>query len=281
MTTTTSSNGQGAASAALGLRPPGEIGDLDQWLSDANLALIEVRTEDEAEILLKQVRAAELALQVLGAAREQVRVWSILRLQAERRYGELLPPKKTAGRPPKLQHTVTNSKADGMAKTRARQVADVPKEKFDDYVDTTPKPTRAGLLNKVKAKAKPKPKPTPDPRNRHGKKPTKLERKGVLWMLHGIVEEFASKLEHIDPRVCDVSRREDLDTLVYVRDMLIDLDIWKGDVERTINAKIGDQGIREKIATLRDPNGKYAAELKRCQEVADRLERRLNNKLGA
>jgi hypothetical protein len=257
----------------------------DQWEAEAIGAIESVATPDEAETLLGKVRIAASCVRIAKLGRDRSSRWSRITLQAERRYGELLPPKKKAGRKSGIvSHADNSSGPQREAQSQARKVAEVPKKKFDEYVNTEKEPSRAGLLRKAAGKVKPKPKAPPkpvSPRARNGKKPTKTERKGVLWLLHDVVEEYAAKLEHIDPRVVDVSKSEDLETLVHIRDALIDLDIWKGDVERTITAKIGDEGIREKIASLRNPDGKYAEELKRCLEVADRLERRLNNKLAA
>ena len=54
---------------------------------------------------------------------------------------------------------------------------------------------------KPKATTKAKPKVKEDPRNLHGKKPTKGERKSVLWLLHNTAMDYAAKLERINPKV--------------------------------------------------------------------------------
>src|SRR4051812_8509456 len=151
----------------------------DQWETEAIGAIESVATPDEAETLLGKVRIAASCVRIAKLGRDRSSRWSRITLQAERRYGELLPPKKKAGRKPKeIVPSGNNSGAERKAQHFAREVADVPKKKFDEYVNTEKEPSRAGLLRKAAGKVKPKPKAPPkpvSPRARNGKKPTKTE----------------------------------------------------------------------------------------------------------
>jgi hypothetical protein len=104
------------------------------------------------------VKMIEHAVQIQKLGEERERAWAGVKLRAERRYGELLPPKQPGRR---TSNKPLEVGGDAMAQSRARKVADdVPEEVFEEYVKDDPKPTRAGL-HRAAAKAKPKPPPEP------------------------------------------------------------------------------------------------------------------------
>lgn len=120
----------------------------DQWEADALAAIDAVATPEAAEDLLTRVKFAEQAIRLakLGAEREQR--WGRVRLMSERRYGELLGPAERGVN----QHTRTSTmevQRDHKSEHRARAVAAVPEPVFEEYVETAPKPSRAGLLREA------------------------------------------------------------------------------------------------------------------------------------
>ena len=126
----------------------------DQWEAEALDAIESVQDPAEAERLLGNVTIAAEAMRIerLGVDRE--RRWKMLQLKAERRFGELLGPAQNRGRA-----TVTRGYGPEhrMQASRARKVAAVPQDIFDDYVHNDLKPSRRGLLRHVpKAKAAPR-----------------------------------------------------------------------------------------------------------------------------
>lgn len=134
-------------------REGADVTEADLWETEALEALDKVDTPEAAEDLLRKVKFAHQAIRLskLGAEREQR--WGRIRLMAERRYGELLGPAKP-GRPE--QENVTSSHvstpAERKAAERAREVAEAAEtdpQAFEEYLDTDPAPTRAGLLREV------------------------------------------------------------------------------------------------------------------------------------
>jgi len=61
------------------------------------------------------------------------RRWRGIRLRAERRYGELLGPKR-----PGKRTSDRLSEVEHKSRERARKVAAVPAEKFEDYLSSEP-----------------------------------------------------------------------------------------------------------------------------------------------
>jgi hypothetical protein len=99
-------------------------------------------------VLLRQITAYQQAVRLAKLGAEQERRWGGIRLQAERKVGELLPPEQP-GRRSDLEPLVADqrlSQADYDARKKARKVAAVPEDKFTEYVATADAPTRAGLL---------------------------------------------------------------------------------------------------------------------------------------
>jgi hypothetical protein len=70
-----------------------------------------------------------------------------MRLRAERRVGELLGPAKRGGTRSSNSSLLDSEK---MVRTRARAVALVPPDVFEDYIANEPRLTRTGLLNTAK-----------------------------------------------------------------------------------------------------------------------------------
>lgn len=120
----------------------------DQWEADALEAIEAVTDPDAAEQLLRRIKVAEQAIKLakLGAEREQR--WGRVRLLGERRYGELLGPPKNAAEAGAVRGTDSSS-AEREAQRVAREVASVPEETFNGYIDGAEQPTRAGLLREA------------------------------------------------------------------------------------------------------------------------------------
>jgi hypothetical protein len=140
------SNGvEGAASAALSITIPEDatLAQIDRAEQMAYDAIVNVDDPDAAETLLKQVTLADHAARLMEVGAEREQRWRGLRLRAERRYGELLGPAKR-GNP-----NVTRSHIDATTRKnseRARKVASVSGDVFENYLADTEKPTREGLF---------------------------------------------------------------------------------------------------------------------------------------
>jgi len=127
--------------------------EADQWEADALEAIENVATPEDAEALLLRIKLAEQAIRLakLGAEREQR--WGRVRLLGERRYGELLGPPEPGKRSDLFQGE--RGSVDSNTAHRAREVAAVAEadpQGFEEYLDTAPNPTRAGLLREVGGK---------------------------------------------------------------------------------------------------------------------------------
>lgn len=124
-----------------------DVAELEQLESDALHAIESVTEPGEAERLLAKVRAVQEAQRLARIGADYEKRWGVVRLKAERKYGELLGPAENKG-----QATVTRSDsgAERMAASRARQVAEVPDEVFDGYIEQADEPTRAELLRTSK-----------------------------------------------------------------------------------------------------------------------------------
>jgi hypothetical protein len=121
----------------------------DRLEADAVAAIETIETPEAAEALLAQITLCDDAMRLAKLGEDRERRWKVLRLKAERRYGELLGPAET-GRP---EGNVTgghvSSDVERKARKQARKVAAVPQGAFDDYVASEPKPSREGLLRKT------------------------------------------------------------------------------------------------------------------------------------
>ena len=108
-----------------------------------------VQDPDTAEELLRRVTAAAQAIRLARVSQEREQRWGGLRLRAERRYGELLPPPDRGSR----SVSGANTGAERFAQHQARKVAAVPEADFEAYITDSPKPTRTGLLRATAATA--------------------------------------------------------------------------------------------------------------------------------
>ena len=139
----------------------------DQWEAEALDAIENVQDPAEAERLLGRVTLATEAMRIAKLGEDRERRWKALWLKAERRYGELLPPKQPGKRTDKATSGSLPGVDPDQAK-RARKVAAVPDDVFNDYVANDPKPSREGLLRKATD-------PKKRPRENDAEKPAVLE----------------------------------------------------------------------------------------------------------
>lgn len=124
----------------------------DRYETDLLAAIEDVTDPDEAENLIKVATIAEEAvrLQRLGAGR--MHRWAVVRLRAERKWGELLGPAGPGGGTGANQYTGSSPSSKGAAKAaenarrKAREVYAVDEQVFEHYVMSRPNPSRAGLL---------------------------------------------------------------------------------------------------------------------------------------
>ena len=117
----TSNNGKGAATAA-------------------------PATPEEAERQLDAAVTPEEAWRIYELCADREENWRVIRLKAERRHGELLGPPMTRQETGGVTGCNTSG-ADRVAQTRARKVAAIPEEKFNEYIrEHGPKSSREGLL---------------------------------------------------------------------------------------------------------------------------------------
>jgi site-specific DNA-methyltransferase (adenine-specific) len=131
-----------------------DLASIDAMEHDALDAIESVTEPGEAERLLAKVRAVQEAQRLARLGADYEKRWGVVRLKAERKYGTLLG-KAESGRPEKnvsSGHVLSN--AERTAAKKARQVAAVPDEVFEDYVDQAEEPTRAELLRTTKAAKK-------------------------------------------------------------------------------------------------------------------------------
>ncbi len=112
-------------------------------------AIEAVGTPEAAEELLRRITAYQQAVRLAQIGQEQERRWCGIRLQAERKMGELLGPADRSAHVAEARGVSvgdTSSHAERVAVSKARKVAAVPEEVFTEYIQTAEKPTRAGLL---------------------------------------------------------------------------------------------------------------------------------------
>lgn len=206
------------------------------------LAIDSVETPEDAESLLGRIKVAEQAIRLskLGAEREQR--WGRVRLMGERRYGELLPkpePGKRTDRGPVTSGNGSLSGAQRVEQNRARSVSSVPEAVFTEYVESAPKPSRAGLLRAVET-------------------PTPTEREATEQQLR---EEVESDVKYQRARalltLADATKATaTLNTqLAHVADAAIhdDLDKHRARVERAISAwqRLADQLVPQPLRSVK------------------------------
>lgn len=125
-----------------------DVAELDALEESALDAIGSVKEPHEAERLLAKVRAVQEAQRLARLGADYEKRWGVLRLKAERKYGELLPPtqrgKRTDLQPRCAAPRLTTAELWAMRK--ARQVAAIPDEVFDEYVNEAEEPRRADLL---------------------------------------------------------------------------------------------------------------------------------------
>lgn len=113
--------------------------------------LAQVTNAAEAEQLWRMVTAADTAARLMRLHGDKWLRFGKLKLRAERRWGELLGPAEI-GRPlENVTASNVSSGSDRAAKHRAREVAEVPAEVFDAYVEKAkdPETLRRGRLLRV------------------------------------------------------------------------------------------------------------------------------------
>ena len=119
-------------------------------LDDAERALAEVSTPEDADELWRKVRAVEEAARLARLADATVGAMVRVRLRAKRRWGELLPVVDHGGDRRSDQVTPRNLKPDErVAESRARKLAAVPSEAFEAALESTDPdkpPSEASLL---------------------------------------------------------------------------------------------------------------------------------------
>lgn len=139
------------------LNPAGltSVAQADRMEEDAMDRIKSVQDPAEARELLRQVKLVSAAQELRLLTESREREWHIMSLRAWRRYGELLGPART-GPPSGRRNAAKNnlsggqviSNAEMTARKKARLVADVDEDDFEDYLTISGRrPTLAGLLN--------------------------------------------------------------------------------------------------------------------------------------
>ena len=100
----------------------GDLAALDAMELEAVDAIGSVTRPEEAEALLRKVKAVHEAQRLARVGAEYEKRWSIVRLKSERKYGELLGPAENHG-PATVTAGNGSTGADRKARSRARQVA--------------------------------------------------------------------------------------------------------------------------------------------------------------
>jgi hypothetical protein len=255
----------------------------DAWEDNALSAIDDVETPEAGEDLLARVRLAADAMRLAKLGEERERRWGALRLKAERRYGELLPPKQPGKRtdmePVRAAHRSTP--AERTAQKEARKVAAVPAERFDGYVNSATKPSRAGLLAS-KPRKRGKRQPNWDGKTNAGReRELKRQRRGNysdLLQLQMRLNQICRTLEgtRVDDYDLDAATHELVDALY---DDLVTTAEWIDRAISAIQARVGEAQVREKIAKLRNTSGRSPAEAEAALRLADVLERKLQARL--
>ena len=254
---------------------------------------------EQAERFLRAATTAQEARRIYIFCSEQEDDWRAIKLIAFRRCGELLGPAETG--PPKgsrnaAKNNVSDthvilSDGDRDFRRRARQVAAVPQEQFDEYLREEPKPTRAGLLKKTEpAKAAPgKPKkqgPSLAGKRRHQAKMGRVEarRNGRplgFWEIGWDVSRLVYALAGWPVEEADLSE-ENVDTMLSVEEDLLYLYDWMDDTVSLIHSRLGEQRLRGQLRKLEAKtveNGCTVEEADAATRAAARLRRKINNRL--
>lgn len=254
-------------------------------------------TPEEAEQLLREATTPEQARRIYLLCDEQEEDWRAVKLKADRRWGELLGPAEVQkvkpgpgrGKRVRSSHTFSDSTRD--ARRRARLVAAVPQEQFDEYLRTTAKPTREGLLRKCgpnQESSKSKPKPTFAGKRRHQVKMgrTEAKRNGrplafweIAWDASRLVYALAGwKVEDVD------LAEDNVETMLETEEDLLYLYDWLDDTIALIHSRLGEDKLRKQIGKLRAKtvaNGCTSEEEEAAARAADRLQRKVDNQLTA
>jgi hypothetical protein len=118
----------------------------------ARRALAEARTIEETKMVRDVAKAATDLMKQQQLSKEAVRDGIELRLQAERQLGEFLTENVRDGRPGK-QSIVSTVLPEGISKTQSSQwqrIASLPKDEFEDYLQTASEPSTAGAVRLAK-----------------------------------------------------------------------------------------------------------------------------------
>ncbi len=132
-------------------------------VDEAEKALASVTSPDDADELWRKVKAVEEAARLARVSEVAVLGLRRVQLRAKRRYGELLPDPEpsNAGRPKKSEQRVRISDADRVSASRARALAAVPQETFEETiaVDSIEKVSEAAIHRAHKRDNRPAPEP--------------------------------------------------------------------------------------------------------------------------
>lgn len=142
--------------AVLGSEDVAAIGSEESALA-ALAAVDEVNSPEDAEALLRKITAYQQAVRLAKIGHVQERRWAGIRLQAERKMGELLGAAEVGGH--RDAHVTGGHVEPEERKTheRARKVAAIPADTFAAYLTTADEPTRAGLLRAARPAGRRKP----------------------------------------------------------------------------------------------------------------------------
>lgn len=252
-------------------------------------------TPEEAARFLREATTPQQARRIYLFCSEQEDDWRAIKLIAFRRYGELLGPVEKqphTGRGHSVSGTHAISDGDRDFRRRARQVASVPQERFDEYLRAEPVPTRAGLLREHGDTPK-KPKPRKAAPTLAGKRQrlarlgrTEAKRNGrpmgfweIGWDISRLVYAVAGwKVETVD------LDEDNIDTMLSVEEDLLYLYDWIDDTISLIHSRLGEDKLRSQIQKLRSKtveNGATVEEAEAASRAADRLQRKINNQLAA
>jgi len=283
---------KGAASAAPSPRLQQELAEADQWEAEAFAAIEAVQDLADAEALLGRVKTVEQAMRINKIAGDRETRWRALRLRAERRYGELLGPvEQQAWAGPGKRVATGDAFSTGQRDVRryARQVAAVPGEQFEEYLDGNAEPSRTGLLRKFGPKKEQREpsqnkrrKPSESGQRRHALHAEKRNgrRPGDLWLMQIRVAEAVGVLETFDLE--DLDWDEETEDLVqYVYDDLARLSRWTEHSLDVTVAHMDELGRQRKIQALRaraDDPSSTRWERENAARLANRLEAKRNAK---
>jgi hypothetical protein len=158
----------------LAVAPSLGVAEAERHALEALDAIERVDTPEQAEELLRKITAYQQAVRLARIGHVQERRWATIRLQTERKMGELLGPAEHGGDRKSSGSVPLEIEQDEKdARKHARKVAAVPAEVFSEYLEQAEEPTRAGLL---RAKAQPASKSKTPPTKPDRPWPRKIER---------------------------------------------------------------------------------------------------------